>query len=257
MFKDITCGFYIHKHFFDGETSPKRNVECFEIEIIKSGTGISFINGRQYPHLSGRIIIAKPDDERFTVGKCNCFFLKFNTDDLEVKERLQKLPVSTIVPDTSALENELEGFSSLLNNPEASRFKLYSNLFRVLDKICGAIDGTNTVLSDEHDRYLPLIIGVKDYIDKNFSERISLDHLSERFFLSKNFLRVKFKEIMGISPHEYLNKVRISNAKTMLRTSDSTVSDIAFACGFESQVYFNYSFKRSTNSTPSDYRRSV
>ena len=53
---------------------------------------------------------------------------------------------------------------------------------------------------------------------------------------------------------EYLSRLRMERAKTLLRKTDSKVIDIAFECGFSSSQYFANTFKHATGMTPSEYR---
>ncbi len=65
------------------------------------------------------------------------------------------------------------------------------------------------------------------------------------------------KILTNMSPIQYLNYLRIRQAKVMLKSPDLSVTDIAFNCGFSSSQYFNRMFKNSTETTPLEYRRST
>lgn len=64
-----------------------------------------------------------------------------------------------------------------------------------------------------------------------------------------------FRECMGVSPHEYLLRIRIDNAKILLLNTELTVSEVAERCGFSSQNYFAYSFKVYVGVSPSVYMK--
>ena len=105
------------------------------------------------------------------------------------------------------------------------------------------------------DPHFYAVIQAKEYLDKHFCDKINLDFLAEQAHLSKNFFRTKFCQLMGLSPREYLNQVRLSYAKKLLRTSTLPIAHISEACGYDSQAYFNYVFKQETDKTPLEYRR--
>lgn len=96
---------------------------------------------------------------------------------------------------------------------------------------------------------------VKDYLDENFQQQISLDDLSARFFINKFYLTRVFKAQFGISINTYILQQRITHAKQMLRFTDKTVSDIGIACGMESPNYFSRMFKKIEGISPSEYRK--
>lgn len=66
-----------------------------------------------------------------------------------------------------------------------------------------------------------------------------------------------FTEYYGITPSDYILKIRISAAKQLLITKDDSLARIAADCGFSSQSYFNYSFKKQTGLSPLKYRKKM
>ena len=60
-----------------------------------------------------------------------------------------------------------------------------------------------------------------------------------------------------ITIHEYVEEQRIKKAANMLITTDYTLAEIAYECGFSSQSYFSYAFKRKMNKTPREYAKEV
>lgn len=93
------------------------------------------------------------------------------------------------------------------------------------------------------------------YIKNNYHNKITLDQLAEIRHINKYYLSHSFKKDMGISPIEYLNKIRINESKLLLETTDFKMSDIAEMTGFSSQSFFSQSFKHITQQTPSKYRK--
>jgi AraC family L-rhamnose operon regulatory protein RhaS len=63
-----------------------------------------------------------------------------------------------------------------------------------------------------------------------------------------------FHKLTGSTPMEFLSRIRIEHAKTLLRRSDTKVIDIAFECGYSSSQYFAKTFRQATGQTPSVYR---
>ncbi|GGJ57976.1 AraC family transcriptional regulator [Virgibacillus salexigens] len=96
---------------------------------------------------------------------------------------------------------------------------------------------------------------IKHYINQNYRNNITLDLLAKVGHINKYYLSHTFKKDMGISPIEYLNKVRIKEAKILLDTTDYNIGEIAEIIGFSSQSFFTQAFKRTTNQTPSTYRK--
>ena len=96
---------------------------------------------------------------------------------------------------------------------------------------------------------------IKDYIDLNFSQKITLDILSEKFFINKFYLTRIFKNQFGISINTYLTQVRITHAKQLLRFSNCSIEQIGLACGFPDNNYFSRIFKKIEMCTPVEFRK--
>lgn len=96
---------------------------------------------------------------------------------------------------------------------------------------------------------------VLNYLRHNCTDDIDLETVAQRFgYSSRSFSRL-FREATATTPHNYLVKLRIGKAMRALRTTDESITDIAFSCGFNDSNYFSYSFSRMTGMAPSEYRR--
>lgn len=97
-----------------------------------------------------------------------------------------------------------------------------------------------------------------EYIKNHYTENITLDQLMELNHVSKSFLCRHFKEMNGITIVNYINTLRIDNAKKQLITNrNATVDEIAHSVGFESSKYFAKVFRSSTSMSPSEFRSSM
>ena len=94
-----------------------------------------------------------------------------------------------------------------------------------------------------------------NYIHNNFERDLSLGDISKYVFLSPSYFTRAFKEETGMSPINYLLKVRIDRAKEMLADTSMKISDIALSVGFSNQQRFNEMFKKYTRQTPLQYRK--
>lgn len=96
---------------------------------------------------------------------------------------------------------------------------------------------------------------IKEYLDTNYSSQINLDELSAQFFISKYYLTREFKKQYGISINAYLQNVRITHAKQMLRFTNNKVETIGLECGLGAANYFSRTFKKVEGISPSEYRK--
>lgn len=96
---------------------------------------------------------------------------------------------------------------------------------------------------------------LKEYLDKHYASKITLDMLAEKFFINKFYLTRIFKEQFGESVTEYLLQVRITKAKQSLRFTDKPIEEIAHECGMQDANYFSRMFKKVEGVTPGEYRK--
>lgn len=94
------------------------------------------------------------------------------------------------------------------------------------------------------------------YINEHYDDdSISLESISDTFYISPYYLSRIFKNVTGFTYTEYLNHVRIQKAQRMLKESNLKVIDIAGKVGFNSLTHFGRVFKNNTRYTPSAYRK--
>lgn len=94
-----------------------------------------------------------------------------------------------------------------------------------------------------------------NFIHTNFERDISLGDISKFVFLSPSYFTRAFKEETGMSPINFLLKVRIDRAKELLADTGLKISDIALSVGFSNQQRFNEMFKKYAHQTPLQYRK--
>ena len=247
-------GYFRTRSAFSEDITPRRRVGSFEVEIVATGTGFSYIDGVRYSHVPNRLIFAKPGSQRFTIGAYECDYLKFTCDE-EASSLLRTLPDSAILTDPT-VKGAMEAICRLPKHPDAAEyFSQQAALSALLSRIAACLRHEPFQPRDT-DPHFPAVLRAKEYLDAHFGEKISLEQLAGMAHLSKNFFRGKYQALMGISPHAYLEQVRLAYAQNLLRTTAMPLSQIAAACGYDSQSYMNYVFRRQTGRTPLNYRRS-
>ena len=98
------------------------------------------------------------------------------------------------------------------------------------------------------------IMRIQHFIAEHFHEKISLDQLAERFFMSKFHLSRRFRAVTGHSFKNYLILHRISEAQQLLRYTNKPVSEICADVGYDNTEHFIRIFHKSQGTTPLQYR---
>lgn len=93
-----------------------------------------------------------------------------------------------------------------------------------------------------------------EYIDRNYTDTITLEQLSAVSGMSRNGIIAMFKRLYGTTPVKYINNLRLYKACELLKNTDIPVSQIAYQCGFTDSNYFARVFKNLREMTPREYR---
>ncbi|OAB47598.1 AraC family transcriptional regulator [Paenibacillus antarcticus] len=105
------------------------------------------------------------------------------------------------------------------------------------------------------DKVHQQISRVVHYINHHFDQRLTLEDISNRFYLSTSHLSRSFKESTGFTFIEYVNNVRVKRACYLLKESKLSVTEIAERVGFESSTHFGRRFKSIVGHAPLKFRQ--
>jgi AraC family transcriptional regulator len=98
------------------------------------------------------------------------------------------------------------------------------------------------------------LVQVLDYIHDHLDQDIKLADLAALLNMSQFHFCHLFKQTIAITPYQYLLQQRIERAKQLLKHTDQSIMDIAFACGFNSHSHLSKQFRQLTGMTPTVYR---
>lgn len=96
---------------------------------------------------------------------------------------------------------------------------------------------------------------VRDYIDDNIAETISIDRLAAKARISNSHFCRAFKTSMGETAHRYIMRRRVTHAQAMMLDSRERLCQIAVACGLADQAHMTRVFRRFLGQTPDTWRR--
>ncbi len=161
-------------------------------------------------------------------------------------------------PVTAELKTYLKLFKTEFNRGEercAAKLSCLSALLCLTLIELGVAPGLDgRRLPSEYKRGIPATV---EFLNHRYTSEVNMEELARMAGLSKNYFITAFKKAVGESPYAYLNKLRISQAKVLLETTDYPISGIAAKCGFQKTNSFSSLFKAVTEMTPSDYRASL
>ncbi|MBQ6565314.1 MAG: helix-turn-helix domain-containing protein [Clostridia bacterium] len=96
---------------------------------------------------------------------------------------------------------------------------------------------------------------ISRYILNHLSEELSLDQLSQTFYLSKYYIIHLFQDLIGLSPHQYITKQRLNRCADAIR-SGTSISEAYLSCGFHDYSGFYRAFVKEYGESPRSYQKS-
>lgn len=256
--KLISSGIYNSKVVFkDKKYSPKRNTNLFEIELPIREMGKSFIDNKSKQLNTNTVICAKPNQVRYTKLDYMCYYVHFVVNDGLLYEILMGLPNFI---DIKSDEHYLKLMKKIdkYNKPGimADNIIIQSALLELIYSLYKetSVQTKNVNINSNNRRMIEEVI---KYIDDNLSGDLTLKTISAHVSLSPVYFHRVFKTSTGLTLHDYVEDRRIKRAVELLVSTDMTLTEIAYECGFSSQSYFSYAFRKRMKQTPRNYVKSV
>lgn len=261
--RDPQPEFPLHSHNFD------------ELVIILKGTAMHVINEQNFPVKAGDVfVISQNHEHQYTemhgLALAN---ILFDPESLKMEEwDIRALPgfhaLFSLEPAFRAQHNfqsrlqlsdpQLNGINEIVHDLTMETEHRNPG-YRVMAKglfMQLAISLSRSYSSTPTDESIDLLrIGdAIAHIETHYTEKITLDELARKSYLSQRHFSRVFQECIGRSPIDHLMHVRCQKAADLLKGTDRTITDIAFECGFSDSNYFTRCFRKTMKQTPKQYR---
>ncbi|MGG1676128.1 response regulator [Neobacillus sp. NRS-1170] len=99
-----------------------------------------------------------------------------------------------------------------------------------------------------------IIYDIEKYLQANFDRDVKLQEISEHFYISREYISRKFKQEFNVNITDYIVKIRMERAKSLLKNSQLKIYEIANMIGYQDDKYFRKVFKKVVGVTPNEYR---
>ncbi len=136
---------------------------------------------------------------------------------------------------------------------DSTRIMFISKLMcKFIEEICQLV---LRIRDDQNSKYI--INKVVEYIEKNYSSKVTLEDIATHINLSKQYLSFLFKKETGINISSYIINLRIDKAKEMIIKGEDSMKIIYQRVGFTDQQYFYKTFKKVTGLTVGQYKDTI
>lgn len=244
--------------------------ESYEIYYLLAGERNYYINNRMYALRKGDLIFINRNELHRTTAKGTArherilinFPQEFLQGMLESQGlafpffREQSLLLRPGAHEQGKVENLLFAMLDESEEPRPNQHAFLQTLLIQLliemDRIYESSPEAIAPVNDEKQRKAYEIIR---YLQEHYAEKLTLEELSETFFISSTYLCRLFKQTTGFTIIEYLNTIRVQEAQRRLRDTHAKVSQIAEDTGFDSIAHFGRVFKGIVKRSPLQYRK--
>lgn len=232
----------------------------FILHVVVSGKGIFRCQGKEYVIDANHVFLLPPGVETYYTADskepwhyCWIAFHGTMASDLVKKAGLSSVHPVIGIRDAAAIE---EMILYAMKFPEISTHDFLMRrgmLSLILAKI---IEESDSEVRSGTDLYsLSYADYAVRYIQLHFQEKIRISWLAEHIGISRSYLVKVVRESIGMSPQEYLMKVRMEYAAHCINHSDGSIRDVAELCGYDDSLAFSKAFKSYYGISPSECRR--
>ena len=269
---------YLHSNFkmFHLTDTERNRFSChyhdfYKILLLLSGDVTYHIEGRAYELLPNDIVLVHsgevhkpvinscspyeriilyvaPDflnaylNEAYDLGLC---FARAHKEQSHVL-RLRSFEGSRLHTAARALENSIadRGYAA-----ELYRESLFLTFMIELNR--AALNDDVSYISNTASN--ETILSILEYINGHLTEELDIDHLAERFFLSRYYLMHSFKEETGYTIGNYISAKRLLLAKELILTG-KPITEVCYACGYKNYSTFSRAYKKHFHEAPKSLR---
>lgn len=171
------------------------------------------------------------------------FFIEFSAT---YSDSLSGLPLRGRF-DAKKTTSLMESCEEQFVQKNANAFKLNSYMLRIFSELLNSapVNNENNTLAER----------VRNLIDSQYNSTISLSDISKKFGYTEEYILRIFKKHYGISPHQYLIKLRMEHSKWLLENTDISIEQVAGSVGYSDFSAFYRSFKKVFGTPPSSMRK--
>lgn len=237
--------------------TPDRRVSVFELELPLESGGVSYIDDKNRQISEDFVIAAKPGQIRHTRLPYRCAFAHVLVREGTLYDMLLRLPDYIEIGKDSRIREIFHAIAFEYDiGSEADTVAITGLILELvyrLSRIAGAIRAEHALGSLSYRAAERAI----DYIGENLTASLTLREVAAQVSFSPVYFHSVFRSATGMTLRDYVELQRIKKSTALLVTGEKTLTEIAYECGFSSQSYFSYAFKRRMKMTPRQYMKKV
>lgn len=262
---------YVSTSKYEGDwQSIPHSHSCSELFYVVSGNGVFVAEGVEFPVNKNDMVIINPHiqhtEKSWSASPLEYIVLgidglMFSFENMmSVQEGISMQTVSGAVYKYNMQRNYVYAYLNIMleeiSHKEENYEAVCQNLLEVL-LFCMLRNDNLSIIKDKNTALNRECTQIKNYLDANYAENITLDTLASLTHMNKYYMAHAFASYTGLSPINYLIQKRVQEGKSLLESTTLSIAQVSETLGFSSQSYFSQAFKKATGKTPIQYRNEV
>ena len=246
--------------------------DCLEIGVVLKNDLEYRFNDNTYHGRPGDVFLCRPFEPHWSYGRPDqpfeCILVLFTPSALRhipegnllLKPFYNVQGVKPFIPAYSRYAQAISQAALLAMEAqeqgiEACKTYQYMHFIQILLQVNEFVKESKASKDSNLQNYE--IAEVVGYLLSHYKKPLDMETLSRQSGMGRTMFFKEFRRLTGLSPNEFLNRLRIQSAMDSLSGStNESMIDLAYANGFQSLSTFNKQFKRFTGVSPRDYRKS-
>lgn len=254
-----SCGYYrVHSRPVVSTERPTGRRD-YQLLYIAKGKGHFYFDGKEQIITEGNMILYRPNEVQmyyyYAPDKTEAYWVHFTGRHVESILEFYELPETENVfytgtsPDYQWMYRQMIQELQLCRaNYEELLSLMLRHIFIMINRYIVEGRKASSDIQNEIER-------ATHYFNENYNKPLNIDEYAESRHMSTCWFIRSFKQILKVTPMQYILSLRMANAQSLLETSEYNISEIAEAVGYDNPLYFSRLFHKHIGVSPSEYRK--
>ena len=254
-----SCGYYrVHSRPVVSTERPTGRRD-YQLLYIAKGKGHFYFDGKEHIITEGNMILYRPNEVQYyyyyAPDKTEAYWVHFTGRHVESILDFYELPETENVfytgtsPDYQWMYRQMIQELQLCRaNYEELLSLMLRHIFIMINRYIVEGRKAGSDIQNEIER-------ATHYFNENYNKPLNIDEYAESRHMSTCWFIRSFKQILKVTPMQYILSLRMANAQSLLETSEYNISEIAEAVGYDNPLYFSRFFHKHIGVSPTEYRK--
>lgn len=240
---------------------PRGRVD-FQLLYIASGKAQFYFNGEERTVHAGHMVLYRPKEEQkyryYGEDQPEVYWVHFTGNNVTNILRQYSIPDAAHVLYTGTFLEYKRIFSQMIEELQLCRENYEELLVLLLRQLFILVQRQLSRRPKAGNGYIENEIeAAVQYFQKHYNAAVSIeDYAASRGISTSWFIR-SFRELTGFTPMQYILSIRMSNAQSLLETTEYNIAEISDIIGYENPLYFSRVFRKQIGVSPSAFRKQL